>query len=217
LVTGGGGVKDLVGFFDFFFFFAVFFFFVFSTVEEPSDTALPGERLVDFVADLDPVRPVFVFVVVVVFVGLLDVVDDVDVVDDLGAVEVEVEVEVEVVGGCWRVVVTVTDGVVEVAGGQVWETLMIGSWTGSCSVLGSVPGGTLWNVNCWPPWTVTTTVQPSADAAGIAPRPKTANRQNAVRTATATVGLRLLNTVACSSRGVPRANSSQLRSQVGLG
>ena len=153
----------------------------------------------------------------VVFVGLLDVVGVLDVVDDLGAVEVEVEVEVEVVGGCWSVVVTVTDGVVEVGGGQVWETLMIGSWTGRGSVLGSVPGGTFWNVNCWPPWTVTTTVQPSADAVGIAPRPKTANRQNAVRAATATVGLRLLNTVACSSRGVPRANSSQLRSQVGLG
>jgi hypothetical protein len=75
----------------------------------------------------------------------------VDFVDGLGVVEVEVEVEVEVVGDCWSVVVTVTDGVVEVGGGQVWETLMIGSWTGSGSVLGSVPGATFWNVNCWPP------------------------------------------------------------------
>jgi hypothetical protein len=160
---------------------------------------------------------VFVFVVFVVFVGVLDVVDLVDGVDDLGAVEVEVEVEVEVVGGWWTVVVTVTDGVVEVAGGQVWDTLMIGSWTGRGSVLGSVPAGTFLNVNCWPPWTVTTTVQPSADAAGIAPRPNTARRQDTVSAATATVGLRLLNTVAYSSRGLPRVNSSQLRSQVGLG
>jgi hypothetical protein len=143
-------------------------------------------------------------------------VDVLDVVDDLGAVEVEVEVEVEVFGGWWSVVVTVTDGVVDAGGGQFWETLMIGSWTGRGSVLGSVPSGTFWNVNCWPPWTVTTTVQPSADAVGMAPRPKTANRQNAVRTAAATVGFRRLNTVAYSSRGVPRVHASQLRSRVGL-
>jgi hypothetical protein len=93
---------------------------------------------------------------------------------------------------------------------------MIGSWTGSGSVFGLVPGATFWNVNCWPPATVTTTVQPSAEALGIAPRPNTVSKQNTVKAATATVGLRLFNTVAYSSRGVPRVNSSQLRSQVGL-
>jgi hypothetical protein len=90
------------------------------------------------VGDLEPPRLVVVFVFVV-FVGVLEVVGVLDVVDDLGALEVGVEVEVEVFGGCWSVVVTVTDGVVEAAGGQFWETLMIGSWTGRGSVFGSVP------------------------------------------------------------------------------
>ena len=145
---------------------------------------------------------VVVFVVLVGFgFGVVDV------------VEVEVEVEVEVVCGC-VVVVTVTAGVVAVTGGHVCETLMIGSWTGRGSEFGFVPGGTFWNVNCWPPATVIVTVQPSADAFGIAPRPNTATRQNMV---TAAIDrLRLLNTVAYSSRGVPRVNSSQLRSQIGF-
>jgi len=127
-------------------------------------------------------------------------------------VEVGVEVEVEVVGA-WVVVVTVRAGVVAATGGHVWETLTIGSWTGR-RVLGSVPGATFWNVYCLPPTTVMTTVQPSADALGIAPKPNTATRQNKV---TAAIDrLRLLNTVAYSSRGVPLVNSSQLRSQIGF-
>jgi hypothetical protein len=110
------------------------------------------------------------------------------------------------------VVVLVAAGVVAVAGGHDCETLVIGSWTGTGSVVGSVPGGTFWKVNCWPPATVIVTVQPSADAFGIAARPIAATMQQV----TPTVSLRLLNTVAYSSRGVPRLNSSQLRSQVAL-
>jgi hypothetical protein len=112
-------------------------------------------------------------------------------------------------------VVAVTVGGPAVTGGHDWATLMIGSWTGSGSVAGSVPSGTFWNVNCWPSATVIVTVQPSADALGIAARPSTVTRQQAVTAAIIT--LRLLNTVAYSSpRGMPRLNSSQLRSQVGL-
>jgi hypothetical protein len=111
-------------------------------------------------------------------------------------------------------VVTVSAGVVAETGGHVCETLMIGSWTGSGSEFGFVPCATFWKVNCWPPVTVIVTVQPSADALGIAPRPNTATRQNMV---TAAIDrLRLLNTVAYSSRGVPRLNSSQLPSQIGF-
>jgi len=203
----GGGVSGLV----FLFGFLCRFFLPFSTFPEPSDTALPGASVVVLVRVPEPVEP-FLF-----FVGFVDVLVgfgfDFFVVDV--EVLVEVEVEVEVVGGGWTVVVTVTAGVVAVTGGHVWETLTIGSWTGSGSVLGSVPGATFWNVNCWPPTTVMITVQPSADALGIAPRPNTANTQPAV--SAAIDNLRLLNTVAYSSRGAPRVNSSQLRSQVGLG
>jgi len=131
----------------------------------------------------------------------------------LGVVEVEVEVEVEVVCGC-VVVVTVTAGVVAVTGGHDCETLMIGSATGSGSELGSVPGATFWNVKVWPPATVITTVQPSADASGSAARPKTTATQAMVTAAM--LSFRLVNTVAYSSRGLPRAKSSQLRSQLGL-
>jgi hypothetical protein len=112
------------------------------------------------------------------------------------------------------VVVTVTAGVVAETGGHVCATLTIGSWTGRGSEFGFVPGATFWNVYCLPPATVITTVHPSADALGIAPRPNTATRQNMV---TAAIDrLRLLNTVAYSSRGVPRINSSQLPSQIGF-
>jgi hypothetical protein len=131
----------------------------------------------------------------------------------LGVVEVEVEVEVEVVGA-GVVAVTVAAGVVAVTGGQDCETLIIGSATGSGSELGSVPGATFWNVKVWPPATVITTVQPSADASGSAARPKTTATQAMVTAAM--VSFRLVNTVACSSRGMPRAKSSQLRSQLGL-
>jgi hypothetical protein len=127
-----------------------------------------------------------------------------------GVVEVEVEVEVEVVCGC-VVVVTVTAGVVALTGGQDCVTLTIGRATGSGSELGGVPGATFWNVKVWPPATVMTTVQPSAEAAGSEPRPSTTAIE-AIVTA-AMVSFRLVNTVACSSRGMPRAKSSQLRSQ----
>ena len=97
---------------------------------------------------------------------------------------------------------TVAAGVVAAAAGHDWVTLVIGSWTGKGSVFGSVPSGTFWNVNCWPPRTVIVYVQPSADAIGIAARPSTATRQP---TATAAImALRLLNTVAYSSREMPR-------------
>ena len=208
-MTGGGGV--VAGGF----FFALVFlcgFFPFSTFPA-LERAFPGER---------PLSAV-VLLVVVVGVGV-DVVPAVVVLfveavgfgfDGAGLVEVEVGVEVEVeVVGAWVVVVTVRAGVVAATGGQVWETLTIGSWTGRGSEFGFVPGATPWNVNCWPPATVITTVQPSADALGIAPKPNTATRQNKV---TAAIDrLRLLNTVAYSSRGVPLVNSSQLRSQIGF-
>lgn len=109
-------------------------------------------------------------------------------------------------------VVTVTAGVVAETGGHDCVTLTIGSWTGRGSEFGFVPGATFVNVNCWPPLTVMTTVQPSADAAGIEPRPKIATRHNATRAAI--VRLRLFSTVAYSSHGGPRVNSSQLRSRI---
>jgi hypothetical protein len=131
----------------------------------------------------------------------------------LGVVEAEVEVEVEVVlAGV--VAVTVAAGVVAVTGGQDCETLTIGRATGSGSELGGVPGATFWKVKVWPPATVMTTVQPSADASGSAAKPKTTATEAMVTAAT--VSFRLVNTVACSSRGLPRAKSSQLRSQLGL-
>jgi hypothetical protein len=116
LVTGGGGVVGLVAFFDLFFFLAGFL--PFSTLPEPSDSALPGVGPFDFdffvVPFLEPDDVVVVLDVVVVdvLVGFCLCVEVVD-------VGLEVEVEVEVVGGCWTVVVTVTAGVVAVTGGQV--------------------------------------------------------------------------------------------------
>jgi hypothetical protein len=124
-----------------------------------------------------------------------------------------VEVEVEVVCGC-VVVVTVRAGVVALTGGHDWVTLTIGRLTGSGSELGGVPGATFWNVKVWPPATVMTTVQPSAEASGSAARPNTVTMEP--RATAAMVSFRLVNTVACSSRGMPRAKSSQLRSQLGL-
>src|ERR1700733_172411 len=133
----------------------------------------------------------------------------------LGVVEAEVEVDVEVeVVGAGVVVVTVAAGVVAVTGGHDWATFVIGRLTGSGSDVGSVPGGTFRNVNCWPPATVIVKVHPSADAFGNAPRPNTATMQAMVTAAM--LSLRLLVTVAYSSRKVPHAHSSQLRSQVGL-
>lgn len=112
---------------------------------------------------------------------------------------------------------TVTAGVVAVTGGQDCETLTIGRLTGSCSELGGVPGATFWNVKVWPPATVMTTVQPSAEASGSAASPSTAAMAPMVTAAMVSVRLvRLVNTVAHSSRGMARAKSSQLRSQTGL-
>ena len=129
---------------------------------------------------------------------------------DVVEVDVEVEVEVEVVGA-GGVVVTVAAGVVALTGGQDQETLVIGRLTGSGSELGGVFGATFWNVKVWPPATVMTTVQPSAEASGSAARPSTAAMEAMVTAAM--VSFRRVNTVACSSRGLPRAKSSQLRSQ----
>jgi hypothetical protein len=145
----------------------------------------------------------------VVVVGVVEVVEVVEELCDgfgLGVVDVEVEVEVEVVGGgC--VVVTVTAGVVVVVDGHDWATLVIGRLTGSGSDVGGVPGATFWNVNCWPPATVIVTVHPSAEALGIEDRPSTAT--TAPMAVATNLSLRLLNTMAYSSRKVPRAISSQ--------
>jgi hypothetical protein len=157
---------------------------------------------------LPPVVVVFWVVVVgVVVVEFLDVVDEPCDGFGWGVVAVEVEVEVELVVGVVEVV-TVTAGVVAVIGGHDWLTLVIGRVTGSGSDVGSVPGGTFWNVNCWPPATVIVTVHPSAEALGIEARPSTAT---AAPTAKATsLKLRLFNTMAYSSRKVPpRAKSLQ--------
>lgn len=207
-VTGGGGFVVVVFFFGVCFGFG---FLPFSTFVEPvDDSAFPDERVGVLIVE--------VFVLVLVVGADVDVVE-VEVVvgfglgfDGEGAVEVEVEVEVEVVWGC-VLVVTVAAGVVAVTGGQDCATFVIGSCTGSGSDVGGVPGATFWKVNCWPPATVMVTVQPSADALGMAARPSTAT-MHAMVTA-AIVSFRLFNTVANSSRGAPRANSSQLRSQLG--
>jgi len=112
-------------------------------------------------------------------------------------------------------VVTVAAGVVAVTGGQDCETFVIGRLTGSGSELGGVPGATFWNVKVCPPATVMTTVQPAAEASGSADRPSTVITDP--RITAAILSFRLINnTVACSSRGMPRAKSSQLRSQLGL-
>ena len=205
-VTGGGGVAGLVAFFDFFF----AGFFPFSTFPDPSDSALPG-----------PAGGVAVEVVRVV-VGVFEVL--VVGFDVVGVVELPVgfcfgfgcgvvEVEVEVVCG-WVLVVTVAAGVVAVTGGHDCTTLVIGRLTGRGRDVGGVPGATFSNVNCWPPATVIVTVQPSAEAFGMAARPITVTRHATVTAAI--VSFRLLNTVAYSSRRAPRTNSSQLRSQIGL-
>ena len=195
----------MVAFFDFFFFF-FFGFFPFSTFfPDPSDRALPGAASVEVV----------VWGVLEVLVVGFDVVGFVElpVWFCFGFGVVEAEVEVEVVCG-WVLVVTVAAGVVAVTGGHDWATLVIGRLTGSGSDVGGVPSGTFWNVNCWPPATVIVTVHPAAEAFGIAPRPSAVTTHATVTAAI--LSFRLLNTVAYSSRRVPRANSSQLRSQIGL-
>lgn len=194
-VTGGGGF-GVVAFFGFCFFVG---FLPFSTFVEPLDSAFPGERVGNLVVE------VVVFVLDVV--GVVEVEEELVVgfglgFDGAGVVEVGVEVEVEVVCGC-VLVVTVAAGVVAVTGGQDCATFVIGRFTGSGSDVGGVPGGTFWKVNCWPPTTVIVTVQPSADALGMAARANTATMDP--RVAAATVSFRLLNTVANSSRGAPRA------------
>lgn len=213
LVTGGGGVG--VDFFLVAGFFLVLGFGLGSVTLLPA-WEVPGlSGVVFWVVGLpEPFEPE-------VGEGFLVVeVDDVE--EDepepgdfgLGVVDVEVEVEVEVVCD-WVLVVTVAAGVVAVTGGQDCETLVIGRLTGSGSELGGVPGATFWKVKVWPPETVMTTVQPSADAFGSAARPRMATMHPMVTAAM--VSFRFVNTVACSSRGMPRAkSSSELRSQVGL-
>ena len=207
LVTGGAGVFGLAAFFDFFGF--LLFFGAAGCLTFAPASAEPGFSATGF-CDLvwppcaPPLDPV----------DLVELAGAVELVVGLGFGVVAVEVEVEVVVGA-VLVVTVTAGVVAVAGGQDWVTFRIGSWTGSGSEFGSVSGATFWKVNCWPPTTVIVTVQPSADAFGMAPSPSTVTRHAA--TTAAIVSFRLFNTVAYSSRGMPRVNSSQLRSQVGLG
>jgi len=152
---------------------------------------------------------------------------DVDEVDDEGlagcglgvgeavvgaGVEVEVEVEVEVVSA-GVVAVTVATGVVSVAVGVVSVAVgqdHVGPAT-ICAPVGSSLDrsafcATFWNTYVvWPPTPpaiVTVTVQLSADASGSAARPSTAAMEAMVAAATASV--RLFNTVAYSSRGMPR-------------
>lgn len=124
-----------------------------------------------------------------VVVGVVEV----DVVEDgpgggVGLAVVDVAVEVEVVGAGVMVVV------VGVAEGHDCQTWVIGRFTGSGSERGRVPGGTLWKVNFWPPATVMITVQPSAEAFGIAARPSTATTEP--KLTAAIFSFRLLNTVA---------------------
>jgi hypothetical protein len=134
-----------------------------------------------------------------------------------GVVEVVLEVEVEVEVGC-VLVVTVAAGVVALTGGHDCETLVIALFGGSGSELGGVPGAMFWKtrVSGGPTGraTVTVTVQPLANAFGNAANPSTVTIDPTV--AAAIVSFRLLNTVAYSSRGMPRENSSQFRTQVGL-
>ena len=197
-MTGGGGF-GVVAFFDVFFFLGLLPFSIFV---EPLDSALPDESVGGLIVE-----------VVVFVLDVVEVVDDVEAGEELvvgfglgldgaAVVEVEVEAEVEVVCGC-VLVVTVAAGVVAVTGGHDCATFVIGRLTGSGSDVGGVPGGTFWKVNCWPPTTVMVTVQPSADALGMAARANTATMQP--RDAAATVSFRLFNTVANSSRGAPRA------------
>src|SRR6202044_3301846 len=115
--------------------------------------------------------------------------------------------EVEVVL-CGVVVVTVTAGVVVVVDGQDHPGVLM-TWApgGSGSADSGVPAGMFWKVSCCPPRIVTVTEQPSASALGIAARPNTMTAHPAATAAI--LSLRLLNTVAYSSRKVPRAISSQ--------
>jgi hypothetical protein len=219
LVVGGGGV----GGFDALGFLALGFFGLGWGAEELWFRLLPAFEVPEF-------NFVGFWLLVGLFgAGLLDgwcvVLVWVELVDERGGlglwvgvldveVELEVEVEVEVVV-CGCVVVTVAAGVVAVTGGHDSDTLVICRPAGTGSELGGVPGATFWNVNVWPPATVTVTVQPSAEAVGSTARPSTVTRE---ATVTATIlSFRLLNTLAYSSRRVPRGDSSQLRSQVGLG
>ncbi|MBV9943596.1 MAG: hypothetical protein JO262_15830 [Solirubrobacterales bacterium] len=139
--------------------------------------------------------------------GAFDSIVVVGVVDDapwdgFGLAGVDVELEV---------VVVVVVVVVLVPGGHDCTTLVMGRFTGSGNELAGVPGGTFWKVKVLPPATVMITVQPLAEALGIAARPSTATTD--AKVTAAIFSFRLLNTVAYPSRRMPRANSSQLRSQ----
>lgn len=148
----------------------------------------------------------------IVVVGVLEVVVVEDELwDGVGFEVVDVEVEVEVVSPVAVVVVVVM--VPPLFEGHDWTILVIGRFTGSGNEPGRVPGGTFSKVYVLPPATVIATLQPAAEALGIAPRPRTATTEPQVKAAI--FSFRLLTTVAYSSRRMPLANSSQLRSQIG--
>ena len=91
-----------------------------------------------------------------------------DVVDELvGVEELVVGVAVVVV----VLVVTATAGVVVLVGVHCSLSEATGPVIGSPIAEMGVPGATLtWKTSCWPPTSVTVTVQSSADAVGIAAR-----------------------------------------------
>jgi hypothetical protein len=156
-------------------FFCVFFW--------PPWEEAPSLLLVPVGSGVLVVDPVVV-VVDDVFVGLCE-----------GEAEVEVELEpgeldelVDVVGlelvdvvVVVVLVVTLTDGVVEVDGAHCSLSETTTPLIGSPIAEIGVPGGTLTlKVNVWPPTTVTVTVQASAEAVGIDGRAMTTNNAPAI-------------------------------------
>jgi hypothetical protein len=215
-VRGGGGVGGVFALFGFLPFLGAAGWLTLLPA-----WAVPGLSVVGFC----PLPGPELLIVVVGVVGCLVVLVPDVLCDGFGLPVVEVEVEVEVgvelgvdvdveVVGAGVVVVTVAAGVVAVAGGHDSDTLVIGRFTGSGSELGGVPGATFWKVKVWPPATVIVTVHPSADALGSAARPSTVTIEATVTAAI--LSFRVFNTVAYSSRRMPLAYSSELRSQVGL-
>jgi hypothetical protein len=149
LVTGGGGVGGLARFFLFFFFFFCFGlgFGAAGWVTFLPASEVPGLSFVGLCPLPWPATVVEVWMVVV-GVELLDVDEEEpgEVFFGLGFEVVEVVV---LEGGVevGAVAVTVSAGVVAVAGGQDWETLVIAAPGGSGSELGGVPGATFWKMS----------------------------------------------------------------------